>query len=79
MNFKHLYYFWKVAATGSVARAGEELHITPQTISEQIRLLEEDLGTALFARHRPGRRHLPEVVQVLEIHGPEILGETEVL
>lgn len=54
MNFKHLHYFWKVATTGAVARASEELHITPQTISEQIQLLEEELGTALFARQ--GRR-----------------------
>lgn len=31
-------------------RAGVELHITPQTISGQVQLLEEDLGTELLAR-----------------------------
>lgn len=51
MNFKHLYYFWKVATAGGVMRAGEELHITPQTISGQVQLLEANLGTELFARH----------------------------
>jgi LysR family transcriptional activator of nhaA len=54
MNLKHLYYFWKVAGVGSVVRASEELHITPQTISGQIQLLEHDLKTELFVRR--GRR-----------------------
>ena len=50
MNFKHLYYFWWVAKAGGVARAGEQLHVTPQTISGQIGLLEEDLGAPLFSK-----------------------------
>jgi len=50
MNFKHLHYFWRVAKAGGVARASEELHLTPQTISGQIGLLEENLGTPLFAK-----------------------------
>ena len=50
MNFKHLHYFWRVAKAGGVARASEQLHLTPQTISGQIGLLEDDLGTLLFAK-----------------------------
>ena len=50
MNFKHLHYFWQVAKAGGIARAGEQLHVTPQTISGQIGLLEEDLGAPLFAK-----------------------------
>ncbi len=50
MNFKHLNYFWQVAKAGGVARAGEQIHLTPQTISGQIGLLEDDLGTPLFAK-----------------------------
>jgi len=50
MNFKHLHYFWRVAKAGGIARASEQLHITPQTISGQIGLLEDDLGTPLFAK-----------------------------
>jgi LysR family transcriptional activator of nhaA len=50
MNFKHLHYFWRVAKTGGVARASEQLHLTPQTISGQIGLLEDDVGTPLFAK-----------------------------
>ena len=50
MNFKHLHYFWRVAKAGGVARASEQLHLTPQTISEQIGLLEDAVGTPLFAK-----------------------------
>lgn len=51
MNFKHLYYFWVTARAGGVMRAGEQLHITPQTLSEQIKLLEESLGRRLFRKN----------------------------
>jgi LysR family transcriptional activator of nhaA len=50
MNFKHLYYFWVVARAGGVMRAGEQLHTTPQTLSGQIKLLEERLGRRLFRK-----------------------------
>lgn len=50
MNHKHLFYFWKVAKAGSVARAAESIHVTPQTLSGQIGLLEDNLGTPLFRR-----------------------------
>ena len=41
MNFKHLYYFWVTARSGGIMRAGEQLHTTPQTLSGQIKLLED--------------------------------------
>ena len=50
MNFKHLGYFWQVAKAGGVARASEQVHLTPQTLSGQIGLLETQLGTPLFAK-----------------------------
>jgi LysR family transcriptional activator of nhaA len=50
MNFKHLHYFWVTAKAGGVMRAGEQLHTTPQTLSGQIKLLEEWLGTPLFRK-----------------------------
>ncbi|MCW8905891.1 MAG: transcriptional activator NhaR [Sedimenticola sp.] len=55
MNLKHLRYFWVTAHAGSVAAAGSQLHLTPQTVSAQLKLLENDLGTALF---RPAGRGL---------------------
>lgn len=50
MNFKHLYYFWVTAKAGGIMRAGEQLHTTPQTLSGQIKLLEEWLGRSLFRK-----------------------------
>jgi len=48
MNLKHLHYFWSVARSGSIAAAAERLHLTPQTVSAQIKLLEDALGAPLF-------------------------------
>lgn len=50
LNYKHLRYFWVVAKSGAIARAGEQLHLTPQSISGQLRELEESLGVDLFRR-----------------------------
>ena len=50
INYKHLHYFFVVAKAGSIARASEQLHLTPQTISGQISVLEDSLGDALFNR-----------------------------
>ena len=50
MNFKHLHYFWVAARAGGVVKAGEQLHTTPQTLSAQIKLLEDRLGRQLFRK-----------------------------
>ena len=50
INFKHLRYFWAVAKKGGVAEAGKFLNVTPQTISGQLKLLEQDLGVSLFKK-----------------------------
>ena len=50
LNYRHLRYFWMVAKTGSIARASEQLHLTPQSISGQLGEFEEKLGVTLFRR-----------------------------
>ncbi len=50
LNLKHLRYFWAVAVNGSIVRASQILHLTPQTISGQLRELEEQVGGKLFAK-----------------------------
>ncbi len=54
LNYRQLYYFWNVAKAGSITRAAEQLHLTPQTISGQLTELERSLGIDLF--RRVGRR-----------------------
>ena len=50
LNYKHLHYFWVVAKAGGIGRAAERLHVTPQSISGQLRLLEKALGMRLLRR-----------------------------
>ena len=50
INYKHLHYFWMIAKCGGVAKAGEHLHVTPQSISTQIRQLEGHIGSPLWRR-----------------------------
>jgi LysR family transcriptional activator of nhaA len=50
LNYKHLHYFWVVTRSGGVAKAGEQLHVTPQSISGQIRQLETAIGATLWRR-----------------------------
>ena len=76
LNYKHLHYFWVVAKTGGVARAGEQLHLTPQSISGQLRVLEEALGEKLL--RRVGRNlELTDVGRLVLSYADEIftLGE----
>lgn len=54
INYNHLYYFWHVYKEGSVVGAAEALYLTPQTITGQIRALEERLQGKLFKRKGRG-------------------------
>ena len=47
-NYRHLYYFWIVATEGSMVGAAKRLNMAIQTISTQVKLLEHELGFALF-------------------------------
>ncbi len=44
--------FEAVARHLSISRAAEELHVTPAAVSQQVKALEADLGTALLRRVR---------------------------
>jgi LysR family transcriptional activator of nhaA len=50
LNYRHLHYFWVVTKSGGVAKAGERLHVTPQSISTQMRQLEQAVGEPLWRR-----------------------------
>lgn len=69
LNYKHLRYFWTVARVGSIARASALLHVTPHSISAQLRTFESALGATLL--HRVGRR-----LEITEA-GRRILGHAE--
>lgn len=71
LNYTHLLYFWNVAREGSVAKAAEVLNLTPQTISGQIKLLEETTGEPLFTRVGRGLV-LTDTGQVVRQYADEI-------
>jgi DNA-binding transcriptional LysR family regulator len=52
MNLNHLRAFVTVADCLSFSRAAERLHVSQPALSNQIRLLEEDLDARLFVRNR---------------------------
>lgn len=71
LNYKHLHYFRTVAKAGAINRAAEKLHLTPQTLSGQISILEDRLGVALF--RRAGRRlELTDAGRTALIYADEI-------
>jgi len=54
LNYRHLQYFAAVVQERGVRAAAAKLHLTPQTISSQLRQLEETLGAPLLARSGRG-------------------------
>lgn len=73
LNYHHLYYFWVVARTGSVAEASRELRLTHPTVSAQIRQLEGIIGERLFRRTGRGLT-LTDVGQTAFRYANEIFG-----
>ncbi|WP_082549014.1 LysR family transcriptional regulator [Rhizobacter sp. Root404] len=73
LNFHHLFYFWRVAKTGHLTKASQELHVSQSALSSQIRQLEDRLGEALF--ERSGRRLvLTETGQLALSYAENIFG-----
>jgi LysR family transcriptional activator of nhaA len=71
LNYHHLRYFYAVAKDGGLARAAERLHVSPPSISAQIRGLEDALGEKLFRRE--GRKNkLTDTGQVVFNYAEEI-------
>lgn len=51
MEIRQLQYFVGIAETGRFSEASKVLFVTQSAVSQQIKLLEEELGTQLFVRH----------------------------
>ena len=71
LNYNHLQYFWTVAREGSIAAATDVLHVTPQTISSQLKLLQDAVGQPLFSRAGRGLA-LTDTGKVVKEYADEI-------
>lgn len=59
MDFKRLGYFAQVAELGSLSKTANRIGIAQPSLSRQMRLLEEELGMALFTREARGMMLTP--------------------
>lgn len=64
-HLKGLRYFFVTAELLSIKKASEVLSVTQAAISQQVRLLEEALGVALFIRHHRALELTAEGAQLL--------------
>lgn len=72
MQIHQLRYFCAVAKTGSFTRAAQQEHLAQPSLSQQVRKLEDELGTQLFDRlgrtvrlTRLGEVFLPRAADIL--------------
>ena len=56
MDLKELNYIVTVANEGSISRAAEKLFMAQSSLSQAVRLFEQDLGTPIFVRTARGVR-----------------------
>jgi DNA-binding transcriptional LysR family regulator len=66
IELRHLRYFVALADAGSFTHAAERMFIAQPTLSQQIRRLEEIVGTQLLQRRREGLRLTPAGTVLLD-------------
>lgn len=76
IDLRHLQTFCVVIDTGGFTRAAERLFLAQSAVSQQIRQLEESLGTVLFERSAVGVRPT-QSGEVLYRHARRLLAQTE--
>lgn len=76
MNLRQLGYFVRIIEMRSMTRAAESLHVAQPALSQQIALLERDLGVRLLVRGPKGVQTTPEGL-LLYRHAQTILRQVE--
>ncbi len=66
MDLRSLTYFVKIATTGSITRAADQLGVAQSALSRHVRIVEDDLGIQLLVREPRGVRLTGAGLQFLE-------------
>ena len=72
MNHERLRLFLAIVDSGSMAAASRRVHLSQPAFSRSIKLLEEEIGAALFGR-QSRNLVLTNAGRVLEVRGRELL------
>ena len=72
MDLRQIHYFVAIAERGSISAASACIHIAQPALSAQLAALENELGVALFTRHRRGVT-LTEAGEVFFEHAEKIV------
>src|SRR4051812_50071017 len=81
MELSDIQTFAAVARTGGITRAAEELNTVQSNVTQRVKALEAEIGTALFERHSrgmtltgAGRRPLPYAQRMAALSRGAMLG-----
>ncbi|MET1122466.1 LysR family transcriptional regulator [Priestia megaterium] len=72
MDIKQLIYFVTIAEEGNISKAAERLHMAQPPLSQQLKLLEEELGIILFERNTR-RMQITDAGQLLQNRAQQII------
>ena len=72
MDIKQLIYFLTIAEEGNISKAAERLHMAQPPLSQQLKLLEEELGVILFQRNTR-RMQITDAGQLLQSRAQQII------
>ncbi len=76
IDLRQLRYFLAIAQEGQITRAAKKLSIEQPPLSRQLKLIEEELGVALFDRQGK-RMRLTETGETLQKHAKDILRQMD--
>jgi len=72
MDIRKLVYFLTIAEEGNISRAAERLHIAQPPLSQQLKLLEEELGLVLMERNTR-KMHITDAGRLLQTRAKQII------
>jgi DNA-binding transcriptional LysR family regulator len=71
--------FAAIVETGSFSRAAVKLYVAQPSLSQQMRILEEELGEKVLFRMRNKKMYVTEAGKVFEKHAQHILRQVQIL